>query len=350
MESVATVPVTSHVGNPSSSYSGSSDGVIPVIDVSKIALSNVDVSDKCYDAVGKEFCQALSTCGFAYLKNHGIPWRMVEACTEEAKIFFEKDAKTKIKYSRGTLRIDGYSAVGREVLQDDQLVECKESFDISSTTTVFPRECRQMAWKKAAQGLALQSIMLGKRLLKCMALDLGADPVKFLSYHDQIFRNNQNNATALRILRYPAVTDLHRRVAGAAITRCGEHTDYGGLTLLYQDSCGGLEIEDIDGNWISATPIPETIVVNIGDLMSFWSGGRYKATKHRVKLTDQRAAAVDRYSVAMFMHPNQQTELVPFTQGQSSANQAVPDIEDRPRHLTAGEHVQKRFAATYYKR
>ena len=40
--------------------------------------------------------------------------------------------------------------------------------------------------------------------------------------------------------------------------------------------CGGLEIQTTDGKWIPATPIPNTIVVNIGDLLAFWSGGRYR--------------------------------------------------------------------------
>jgi len=318
---------------------------IPVIDVSKIALDNVDVCDQFYDVVGKEFCAALSTWGFAYLKNHGIPWSLVDDCVKQAKLFFEKDTKTKLKYSRGTSRIDGYSAVGREVLQDEQLVECKESFEISSSKTSFPREPSLSGWRNASQNLAVQSLMLGKRLLRCMAKDLGADPVQFLQFHDKMFRGGKNNATALRMLRYPAVPDLDQRAASVAITRCGEHTDYGGLTLLYQDSCGGLEIEDMEGKWISATPIPETIVVNIGDLMSFWSGGRYKATKHRVRLTDHSVAAKDRYSVAMFMHPNHDTKVVPFKTDEADG----PTDVDEQDHLTAGQHVQRRFEATYKK-
>ena len=131
--------------------------------------------------------------------------------------------------SRGTTRIDGYSKVGREVLENDLIVECKESFDITSPDTKFPQETPQ--WKFHAKAMALQSLMLGKRLLHCMASDLGADPNEFLQHHDKMFYGNAN-ATCLRILRYPA-----QHLAGLAsgpITRCGEHTDYGGLTLLYQ--------------------------------------------------------------------------------------------------------------------
>lgn len=44
--------------------------------------------------------------------------------------------------------------------------------------------------------------------------------------------------------------------------RCGTHSDYGTLTLLYQDGLGGLEVKAIDQTWIEAKPIPGTILVS----------------------------------------------------------------------------------------
>ena len=79
---------------------------IPIIDLSKIALDNVDVSDQHYDEVGAEFCHALSTWGFAYLKNHGIPWDLVDNCVAQAKKFFERSQETKLKYRYTNLSFD----------------------------------------------------------------------------------------------------------------------------------------------------------------------------------------------------------------------------------------------------
>lgn len=64
---------------------------------------------------------------------------------------------------------------------------------------------------------------------------------------------------------------------------CTPHTDSGILTLLHQDPTGGLEVLNSTGSWISAPYIPNTIVVNIGDLMAKVSGGRWVATMHRVR-------------------------------------------------------------------
>ena len=51
----------------------------------------------------------------------------------------------------------------------------------------------------------------------------------------------------------------------------------------FQDQLGGLEIQNRNGTWVKAKPIPNTIVINIGDLLEFWSSGRYRATPHRGK-------------------------------------------------------------------
>jgi isopenicillin N synthase-like dioxygenase len=54
------------------------------------------------------------------------------------------------------------------------------------------------------------------------------------------------------------------------------------MTLLFQDMAGGLEVLSPNGNYIPATPIADTIVVNAGDLLARWSNDVIKSTKHRV--------------------------------------------------------------------
>lgn len=49
-----------------------------------------------------------------------------------------------------------------------------------------------------------------------------------------------DNATALRLLHYPPLPDKYNIKPGQV--RCGEHSDYGSITLLFQDEIGGLEV------------------------------------------------------------------------------------------------------------
>ena len=48
--------------------------------------------------------------------------------------------------------------------------------------------------------------------------------------------------TQLRYNYYPMISDLSKIKPGQI--RCGEHTDYGGITLLFQDDVGGLQVRD----------------------------------------------------------------------------------------------------------
>ena len=71
---------------------------IPLIDISCISLQNVDVAYKNYEAIGTKLCEALSSCGFAYLSNHGIPERTVKECVNESEKFFKLPSGVKMKY------------------------------------------------------------------------------------------------------------------------------------------------------------------------------------------------------------------------------------------------------------
>ena len=64
--------------------------------------------------------------------------------------------------------------------------------------------------------------------------------------------------------------------------RAGEHTDYGSITLLFQDSRGGLQVKSPSGEFVDATPIEGTVVVNAGDLLARWSNDTIRSTLHRV--------------------------------------------------------------------
>ena len=52
------------------------------------------------------------------------------------------------------------------------------------------------------------------------------------------------------------------------------HTDFGVLTVLCQDEVGGLEVQDYEGDWVVAQPVPDTLVVNVGDLLARWSNDK----------------------------------------------------------------------------
>jgi isopenicillin N synthase-like dioxygenase len=64
----------------------------------------------------------------------------------------------------------------------------------------------------------------------------------------------------------------------------GSHTDLQCFTLLYQDMIGGLLVLNRQGEWIKATPVKDTFVVNIGDFLMRMTNDKWMSTVHRVEV------------------------------------------------------------------
>ena len=83
---------------------------------------------------------------------------------------------------------------------------------------------------------------------------------------------------------------------------CGIHCDYGSLTLLCQDTVGGLKVLNrLSGEMMDAPFVKNSIIVNCGDLMQEWTLGQYKSVPHQVVLSNYES---DRYSIAFFGQPD----------------------------------------------
>jgi isopenicillin N synthase-like dioxygenase len=111
---------------------------------------------------------------------------------------------------------------------------------------------------------------LGLDLHQAIAADLALPPNFFADRFDRPM-------ATLRLLHYPAREALERSLSGA-----GEHTDYGSIKILLTDDAGGLEVRRRDGAWITAPPIPDAFICNIGDCLMRWSNDTYVSTPHRV--------------------------------------------------------------------
>src|SRR6266496_2802800 len=114
------------------------------------------------------------------------------------------------------------------------------------------------------------------------------------------------------------------------------HTDYGSLTLLFQKDIGGLEIQHpYTKKWLQASVIPNTILINIGDLMEFWTKGLFKSTKHRVIFNNENMI-LHRYSMAYFCHAESDVGLDPIP-SEFISEKEVEEEEEREKSIEINE-------------
>lgn len=120
----------------------------------------------------------------------------------------------------------------------------------------------------------------------------------------------------------------------------------GSITLLFQDTRGGLQVRSPKGTFVDATPIPDTIVINAGDLLARWSNDTIKSTKHRVvepppKPEDEgKDEYPPRYSIAYFCNPNfdKTIEAIPGTYEEGGKKYGP---------VNSGAYLVQRLTATY---
>ena len=151
----------------------------------------------------------------------------------------------------------------------------------------------QVVWKKSVLLYLEQLTALGLRLMRGIALSLNLP-----SDHFERTFCQPKPFTPFRIFRYPG-NDARQGV--------GRHTDYGVLTILKQDNVGGLEVELGKNKWMPAPPVPNSFVVNIGDMLELWTSGVYKATPHRVV----PGLARTRMSMPFFFDPSFEAVIDP---------------------------------------
>ncbi|KAH9901928.1 Clavaminate synthase-like protein [Xylariomycetidae sp. FL2044] len=242
---------------------------------------------------------------------------------------------------------------------------------------IQPHEAELAAFRASCHSLCL-------KLLHLFGIGLGVNPPSFFtSAHSP----SEPSGSILRFLYYPAPTTTVVGARQEGDVRAGAHSDYGSITLLFRlKGQAGLELLAPATNTWAPVPVcpPGTendplppILVNIGDLLSYWTNGLLRSTVHRVTfaspsdagngndsgrssagLADGEGTADPRYSIVYFCHPADQTPLtaVPSERihafrGANSEEALRGAKEGNPyaerKVLTADEHLQMRLRASY---
>ncbi len=264
---------------------------------------------------GRAIDQACRELGFFRITNHGIDPSLLTRLDRLSREFFAlpDDVKQTVAMKhagaawRGWFPVGGEITSGRPDRKEGLYVGLDHPDDHPRVVAGVPLHGRNTfpgdelrdavtAWLDALRPVA-------DALMRGIAIGLGIDATWFE-------RNLTDDPTVLfRIFHYPAFPDNETTDEWGV----GEHTDYGLLTLLAQDSCGGLQVRSPAGDWIDVRAEPGVIVCNIGDMLDRLTEGRYRSTPHRVRNT----SGVGRLSFPYFFDPSWDAVVQPLPLGGS---------------------------------
>ena len=319
---------------------------IPLIDLSQ-QFENSDAEIR----IAGQIDLACRRSGFFAVRGHGIPETIIERCWQVSSQFFalseEEKLKVKMPFSGYPY---GFAAMEGETLSrsrgEQAPPDLKENFSagpntkpppgIASDEAVFVFSENQWpqnpanfqdAWETCYEAMTLFSSRLMS--LFALALKLPKD------YFDQFL---QQPISALRANHYPALD----KPPLTGQLRAGAHSDYGSLTLLFQEEgLSGLEILNRQKKWTPVAQCKPEMIVNLGDLMERWTNGRWISTLHRVNLPDtKKNPNQSRMSLAFFHQPDWDARIECLPTCVSPGETAKYSV------VTSGRHLMERFHST----
>mmetsp|Transcript_69608 Transcript_69608/g.220396 ORF Transcript_69608/g.220396 Transcript_69608/m.220396 type:complete len:360 (+) Transcript_69608:26-1105(+) len=297
---------------------------LPIIDVGPLMAPGASLDDKL--KVGRELDDACSRVGFFYAVNHGLKEEVLDGVRDRAREWFALplERKREILLSPKTV-YRGFQELGENVTRYEGGFQRDhhEAIDLYKEAAPSGHEPRDLRapnpWPTQVPGFrsALDEYVdemsrLGAGIMRGIGLGLGVGERYFEGPHRA---GAEDSYWCIRVIHYPPLPKLPEVGDGREISRaeqlsCGEHTDYGLLTVVNQDSgMTALQVKNAAGEWVDAAPVEGALVCNVGDMLKVWTNGRYMPTLHRVI---HNSTGRGRISVPFFFEPCYDTVVAPL--------------------------------------
>ncbi|KAK1285815.1 S-norcoclaurine synthase 1 [Acorus calamus] len=264
---------------------------IPTVDLSKL------LDQRSSDEESKNLHFACEEWGFFHLVNHGVGVEVIEKMKLDIKEFFKQPLEVKEAYKQLPSSVEGYGQAF--VASDEQKLDWADIVYLNTR----PIPLRKMRFWPTQPPSFIETLdqytfelrKVADILFRVMAKNLGVDA-------DVLTNKFEEGVQSVRINYYPPCPQADKALG------LSPHTDGIGLTILLQiNEVQGLQIKK-DDNWIPISPLlPDSFIVNIGDVIEILSNGKYKSTNHRAMVNREK----ERLSIGTFMSPSFDTDIGP---------------------------------------
>jgi isopenicillin N synthase-like dioxygenase len=271
-------------------------------------------------SIARTVRDACETIGFLVIEGHGIPEDLYKRAMDLSLAFFglPEDEKSLCLPPQDTVP-RGYQRFAtrrlaitrgietppdlREQFFMGPLVDRRNSFaEIPGAAPFYEPNvwpAKPEGFRSTFEEIYRQHERLAFQLMRIFAVSLGVAENYFDSRIDRHFSTGTSS-------HYPPQS----QAAQPSQLRCGEHTDFGSLTILRPSGSGkGLQVQGTDGEWSDVQIEPGQLVINLGDMMQRWTNDRWRSTVHRVINPPSAERHAGRQSIAFFLHPNYDTEI-----------------------------------------
>ena len=304
---------------------------IPLVDLKKFTEGN--------EAQRQEFVQELGDAfrdiGFVGVVNHGVPKQLIDDFYRVSNEFFALDKSTKQRYEiPGMAGQRGYTSFGKEHAKQSTVADLKEFFQIGQHVAAdHPLKAQypdnvQVAEKpdfaKLGKELYQSFEKSGRALLQAIAIYLELPE----NYFDEKIEAGNS---ILRAIHYPPITEEPE-----SAIRAEQHEDINLITLLVGASAGGLQVMDMDDQWVDVVTEQNEIVINVGDMLQRLTNNYLKSTTHRVVNPPREEWHKPRLSIPFFLHPKSDMDLTCLPNTVNGKGAAYDPI-------TAGEYLDERL-------
>ena len=258
---------------------------------------NVRVVDYRAADAAEQFTRSLHETGFGVLVNHPIPQQLVETIYRDWLAFFGSEQKHDFAFS--VEKQDGYfSPEISETAKGHTQKDIKEYFHIYPWGRI-PAQLKDDAMRYYDTANTLAQELLG--------WVEQYTPADIAQHYSEPLSNmiKGSNKTLLRVLLYPPLTG--NEPAGSL--RAAAHGDINLLTILPAANEPGLQVQDMNGNWVDVPCDFGMLIINIGDMLCEASRGYYPSTQHRVVNPTGEGASKSRVSLPLFLHPRDEVVL-----------------------------------------
>ncbi|KAJ4964978.1 hypothetical protein NE237_016827 [Protea cynaroides] len=262
---------------------------IPIIDFSLLTSGTPDQRFKIVQALGK----ACQDWGFFMVINHGVPENLREEMLEACQRFFDLTEEEKREYA------------DKHVLDP---IRCGTSFNASVEKVFFWRDFLKVfvhpefhspvkppGFSEISSKYSKRTREVAWELLKGISESLGLE--------EHYIDNAMKLEKGLQVL----VANLYPPCPQPQLAMgLPPHSDHGLLTLLIENTIGGLQIQH-RGKWVQVNSLPNSFLVNTGDHLEILSNGKYKSVLHRAIVNGKTT----RISLAMAHGPSFDTVVSP---------------------------------------